>query len=151
MRMVAALFAAFVFVLILALSEADPVFGAKPLDGQEIFRFDTFGDEQLWTDTRLHEAVQTVTPRRRQPGRSTPASLHAERRSSTPSDVARRATSRPRTRMFCSGPDPRVPVLHNAAEVGADPAYATRSPLKPSAAASTGAPPERGPASRSGG
>jgi cytochrome c peroxidase len=26
-----------------------------------------------------------------------------------------------------SGSDPRVPVLHNAAEVGADPAYATRS------------------------
>jgi hypothetical protein len=61
--MVAAVFAAFVFVLVLALSEADPAFGAKPLDGQDIFRFDTFGDEQLWTGTlRLHEAVQTVTP-----------------------------------------------------------------------------------------
>jgi hypothetical protein len=32
-------------------------------DGQCIFRFDTFGDEQLWTDTlRLHEVVQTLTP-----------------------------------------------------------------------------------------
>jgi len=32
-------------------------------DGREIFRFDTFGDEQLWTDVlRLHEAVQTVSP-----------------------------------------------------------------------------------------
>lgn len=32
-------------------------------DGQAIFRFDTFGDEQLWTDTlRMHEAVSEVDP-----------------------------------------------------------------------------------------
>ena len=32
-------------------------------DGQRIFRFDTFGDEQFWTDVlRLHEAVATVPP-----------------------------------------------------------------------------------------
>jgi mono/diheme cytochrome c family protein len=32
-------------------------------DGQCIFRFDTFGDEQLWTDVlRLHELVQTLPP-----------------------------------------------------------------------------------------
>jgi cytochrome c553 len=32
-------------------------------DGQCIFRHDTFGDEQLWTDTlRLHELVQTLPP-----------------------------------------------------------------------------------------
>jgi hypothetical protein len=33
-------------------------------DGQRIFRFDTFGDEQFWTDTlRLHEVVEkTVDP-----------------------------------------------------------------------------------------
>src|SRR5690348_434031 len=32
-------------------------------DGQCIFRNDTFGDEQLWTDTlRLHELVQTLPP-----------------------------------------------------------------------------------------
>jgi len=32
--------------------------------GQEIFRFDTFGDEQFWTDTlRMHEVIQqAVTP-----------------------------------------------------------------------------------------
>jgi len=32
--------------------------------GQQIFRFDTFGDEQLWTDTlRLHEVIQSsVSP-----------------------------------------------------------------------------------------
>ena len=34
-------------------------------DGQFIFRYDTFGDEQLWTDVlRMHEVVQAaVTPR----------------------------------------------------------------------------------------
>ena len=32
-------------------------------DGQTIFRFDTFGDEQFWTDVlRMHEAVRTVDP-----------------------------------------------------------------------------------------
>src|SRR5688500_10440776 len=32
-------------------------------DGQCIFRFDTFGDEQLWTDRlRLHEVVQMLPP-----------------------------------------------------------------------------------------
>jgi len=42
----------------------------RPLDpalvaaGKEIFRFDTFGDEQFWTDTlRMHEVIQrAVTP-----------------------------------------------------------------------------------------
>ncbi len=33
-------------------------------DGQCIFRHDTFGDEQLWSDTlRLHELVQTLSPK----------------------------------------------------------------------------------------
>jgi mono/diheme cytochrome c family protein len=32
-------------------------------DGEAIFRFDTFGDEQLWTDVlRMHEVVATVDP-----------------------------------------------------------------------------------------
>src|SRR5688500_4279956 len=32
-------------------------------DGQYIFRFDTFGDEQLWTDVlRMHEVIPTVDP-----------------------------------------------------------------------------------------
>ena len=31
--------------------------------GQQIFRFDTFGDEQLWTDVlRMHEALRAVDP-----------------------------------------------------------------------------------------
>src|SRR5687767_5298735 len=43
---------------------ASSLMAQRQLDGQQIFRFDTFGDEQLWTDTlRLHEAVATVTPR----------------------------------------------------------------------------------------
>ena len=30
-------------------------------DGQAIFRFDTFGDEQLWTDRlRMHEVIQSA-------------------------------------------------------------------------------------------
>jgi len=33
-------------------------------DGQCIFRYDTFGDEQLWTDVlRLQELVQTLSPK----------------------------------------------------------------------------------------
>ena len=37
--------------------------GPKHRDGQAIFRYDTFGDEQLWTDVlRMHEVVATVPP-----------------------------------------------------------------------------------------
>jgi mono/diheme cytochrome c family protein len=36
----------------------------QPASGQAIFRFDTFGDEQLWTDVlRMHEVIATVSPR----------------------------------------------------------------------------------------
>ena len=36
---------------------------AKQADGQEIFRFETFGDEQLWTNVlRMHEAVAAADP-----------------------------------------------------------------------------------------
>ena len=32
-------------------------------EGQRIFRFDTFGDEQLWTDQlRMHDVIETVPP-----------------------------------------------------------------------------------------
>ena len=31
--------------------------------GQTIFRYDTFGDEQLWTDVlRMHEVIQNIDP-----------------------------------------------------------------------------------------
>ena len=36
---------------------------STPADGQSIFRHDTFGDEQLWTDVlRMHEVVAELTP-----------------------------------------------------------------------------------------
>ena len=52
----------FTSVLFSTLEAAPP--GNKH-DGQWIFRFDTFGDEQLWTDTlRMHEVIQSaVSPR----------------------------------------------------------------------------------------
>ena len=32
-------------------------------EGQKIFRHDTFGDEQFWTDVlRMHEVISTVDP-----------------------------------------------------------------------------------------
>ena len=37
--------------------------GPRQQLGQDIFRFDTFGDEQLWTDVlRMHEVIATVDP-----------------------------------------------------------------------------------------
>jgi hypothetical protein len=36
---------------------------ARHREGQATFRFDTFGDEQLWTDVlRIHEVIPTVSP-----------------------------------------------------------------------------------------
>src|SRR5690349_16676672 len=36
---------------------------AEEPDGQQIFRYDTFGDEQLWTNVlRMHEVVASVDP-----------------------------------------------------------------------------------------
>jgi hypothetical protein len=64
---------AFVPVLIAACGDDDPPPPPPPPavvspcdtgDGQCIFRHDTFGDEQLWTDTlKLHELVQTLPPK----------------------------------------------------------------------------------------
>src|SRR5262249_55751909 len=48
-------------ILTAAVLHAEP---KKNSDGQQIFRFDTFGDEQLWTDTlQMQKALQNVTPR----------------------------------------------------------------------------------------
>ena len=42
-----------------ASAPADDASPAQVAEGQRVFRFDTFGDEQLWTDTlRLHEVVE---------------------------------------------------------------------------------------------
>ena len=44
--------------------EPEPLDPALVAQGKEIFRFDTFGDEQYWTDTlRMHEVIESaVTP-----------------------------------------------------------------------------------------
>jgi mono/diheme cytochrome c family protein len=40
-----------------------PASTTKAPDGQQIFRFDTFGDEQLWTGTlQMHQALASVSP-----------------------------------------------------------------------------------------
>jgi hypothetical protein len=63
MRVISAGATVFVVTLILAVSSPTRNFAAKPLDGREVFRFDTFGDEQLWTAAlRLNEALETVPP-----------------------------------------------------------------------------------------
>ena len=42
---------------------AKPASSAKAFDGKQIFRFDTFGDEQLWTTTlQMHHAIAQVSP-----------------------------------------------------------------------------------------
>ena len=49
--------------LIVSLSMSRPVADAKSFNGRDVFRYDTFRDEQLWTDTlRLQEAISTVSP-----------------------------------------------------------------------------------------
>jgi mono/diheme cytochrome c family protein len=63
MRPIAAASTVFVLALALGMTTSGPSVGAQPLDGRAIFRFDTFGSEQLWTDTlRLHEAIETLSP-----------------------------------------------------------------------------------------
>jgi mono/diheme cytochrome c family protein len=55
----------FVLFLTYALSQFPPSTSAQPrMDGKAIFRFDTFGDEQLWTNVlRMHEAIAKVDPK----------------------------------------------------------------------------------------
>jgi hypothetical protein len=74
MRSIVAASIAFVVVVAFALSGLAPATQAGQNDtsriaqlshreGQAVFRFDTFGDEQLWTDTlRMHEVLPTVDP-----------------------------------------------------------------------------------------
>src|SRR5688572_1372509 len=45
-------------------SAGQPASSAKTFDGRQVFRFDTFGDEQLWTDTlQLQQSIASVSPR----------------------------------------------------------------------------------------
>ena len=74
MRLIGA--ASVVFILVLAFAISAPATlaeqtvatsererAARHKDGQAIFRFDTFGDEQFWTDVlRMHEVLPTVDP-----------------------------------------------------------------------------------------
>lgn len=62
MKLIGAAATLFLLVLTLVVSAAQP--GSKLLDGLSIFRFDTFGDEQLWTKTLgMHEVIQSsVSP-----------------------------------------------------------------------------------------
>ena len=76
MRLIGAASIVFTLALTFAVAEFPPVVTAgqtasrsddeaerKPRDGQAIFRYDTFGDEQLWTDVlRMHEVIATVPP-----------------------------------------------------------------------------------------
>lgn len=50
-------------IALVAATAAQPASQTKASDGRNIFRFDTFGDEQLWTDTlQMHRAIATVSP-----------------------------------------------------------------------------------------
>jgi hypothetical protein len=61
-RLVALLAAIFALVLFAAVNTR-PAAAAKTGDGKQIFRFDTFGDEQLWTATlQMHQALASVSP-----------------------------------------------------------------------------------------
>ena len=53
-----------IYLLTLGLASSGATTEQPLLDnGQEIFRFDTFGDEQLWTDVlRMHEVLPAVSP-----------------------------------------------------------------------------------------
>jgi hypothetical protein len=61
-RFVAVIATMYAIALSGAIAAQSPA-SAKPLDGRQIFRFDTFGDEQLWTDTlQMHQALRSVSP-----------------------------------------------------------------------------------------
>ena len=76
MRLIGAATFIYVVAIVLAVSGVAPtspatdvafaseaVDDARHPDGQAIFRYDTFGDEQLWTDVlRMHEVIPTIDP-----------------------------------------------------------------------------------------
>jgi cytochrome c553 len=63
MRLIVTAATVLAVALISSVTVSRPAGGAPPFDGRDVYRFDTFGDEQLWTDAlRLHEAIGTVTP-----------------------------------------------------------------------------------------
>jgi hypothetical protein len=61
MRLIGA--ASIVFVSAVGLAASGHEHQVQNKDGQAIFRYDTFGDEQFWTDVlRMHEVIPTVPP-----------------------------------------------------------------------------------------
>jgi Cytochrome c len=65
MRHIGRMFTVFgtVFIVAVFVGLATTRPAAEHVDGQQIFRFDTFGDEQLWTNVlRMHEVVATLDP-----------------------------------------------------------------------------------------
>jgi hypothetical protein len=63
MKRFVALTAGIYAIALVAGLAARPVAAAKAADGRAIFRFDTFGDEQLWTDTlQMQQAIASVSP-----------------------------------------------------------------------------------------
>ena len=62
MRLIGATSIVFALALTFSIAELSPAITADQR-GQAIFRYDTFGDEQLWTDVlRMHEVIATVPP-----------------------------------------------------------------------------------------
>jgi hypothetical protein len=63
MRLISVLSSLLALAVTLVVAGFNSTIDAKPLDGRTIFRFDTFGDEQLWTDVlRMHEVIPTISP-----------------------------------------------------------------------------------------
>jgi hypothetical protein len=63
MRLIGVASIVFTLALAFVMSGFGPSATAQQPAGQTIFRYDTFGDEQLWTDVlRMHEVIATVPP-----------------------------------------------------------------------------------------
>ena len=61
MRLISAI--SLVFILAMSFAISGSTTAGRAPQGQSIFRFDTFGDEQFWTDVlRMHEVLSTVDP-----------------------------------------------------------------------------------------
>jgi cytochrome c553 len=63
-QLIASAAASYVIAVALALPAAtQPASGPSTPDGKSVFRYDTFGDEQLWTDTlAMEQAIASVDP-----------------------------------------------------------------------------------------
>jgi cytochrome c5 len=62
MRLIGVASILFVLTIAFAISRTATA-SSLHLDGQQIFRFDTFGDEQLWTDVlRMHDVIPEIDP-----------------------------------------------------------------------------------------